>query len=77
LDGRLIEDDMMRTMHELLLKREEKRQESEELIGVGGDISDLDAAPVQKQQYQSLQAAIERLELAILRLDETLLLLAE
>ena len=67
---------MLRSVHCLLLKREEKRMEGEELIGVGGDVSDLAAAPAQMQQYTALQAAIERLDQAILRLDETLLLLS-
>mmetsp|Transcript_40064 Transcript_40064/g.100254 ORF Transcript_40064/g.100254 Transcript_40064/m.100254 type:complete len:515 (-) Transcript_40064:152-1696(-) len=74
---RLVKDDMMRTMHEMLLKREEKRQQSEDVVGIGGEVRDLDAAPAQKQQYHALQIAIERLELAVLRLDETLLLLSD
>jgi len=74
---RLVKDDMMRTMHEMLLKREEKRQQSEDLVGIGGEVRDLDAAPAQKQQYHALQIAVERLELAVLRLDETLLLLSD
>lgn len=68
---------MLRSMHWLLLNREEKRIESDDLIGVGGDVSDLVAAPTQMQQYNNLQTSIERLEQAVLRLDETLLMLGE
>jgi len=74
---KLVEDDMLRSLQWLLQKREEKRQESEELIGVGGEVSDLAAAPAQMQQYNALQTSIERLEQAVLRIDETLLLLAD
>lgn len=66
---------MCRTLAHLLQKREEKRVECEEFLGVGGEVGDLTAP--QLKRYQALEAAGEKLNSAILRLDETLMVLRD
>ena len=67
-------DEMYRNMALLLQKREDCRRECENFVGLGGEVSDLN--PAQKE-YQALEAQQERLNAAILRLDETLALVTD
>ena len=66
---------MYRNMALLLQKREDCRRECEDFVGLGGEVSDLN--PAQQKEYQALEAQQERLNAAILRLDETLALVTD
>ncbi len=71
----LITDEMYRNMALLLQKREERRRDCEDFVGLGGEVSDLN--PSQQKEYQALEAQVDRLNAAILRLDETLSLVTD
>mmetsp|Transcript_45103 Transcript_45103/g.142015 ORF Transcript_45103/g.142015 Transcript_45103/m.142015 type:complete len:84 (-) Transcript_45103:1165-1416(-) len=66
---------MYRTINFLLLKREEKKRECENFIGVGGEVSDL--TDKQMKKYQALVQQMERVNTAILRLDETIMVMVD
>jgi DNA-directed RNA polymerase III subunit RPC3 len=71
----LVTDEMYRNMALLLHKRQDRRRECEDFVGLGGEVSDLN--PAQQKEYQALEAQLERLNAAILRLDETLALVTD
>jgi hypothetical protein len=73
--GRLVQDEMLRTMWVLLTKREEKKRECDDFVGVGGEVTDL--TPAQHKEFQALEHQVERLTTAILRLDETIMVLRD
>mmetsp|Transcript_48439 Transcript_48439/g.110342 ORF Transcript_48439/g.110342 Transcript_48439/m.110342 type:complete len:521 (+) Transcript_48439:42-1604(+) len=72
---KLILDEMLRTIWVLLAKREDKKRACDDFIGVGGEVSDL--TPSQLKQYQALEHTVERLTAAVLRLDETVMIMRD
>jgi DNA-directed RNA polymerase III subunit RPC3 len=52
----LVTDEMYRNMSLLLQKRDDRRRECEEFVGVGGEVEDLTAD--QHKQYQALEAQV-------------------
>ena len=63
------------TIADLRTRLNEKKRECDDFVGVGGEVTDL--TPAQHKEFQALEHQVERLTTAILRLDETIMVLRD